>query len=59
MFEIGGKKISVKQGEVRVIPFNVPHKATAVKDTIDMDVFGLIRQDWLTARAQYLRGGNR
>ena len=59
MFEIGGKKISVKEGEVLVIPSNTPHKATAVEDTIDMDVFSPIRQDWLTGQDQYLRGGNR
>ncbi len=56
LFEIDGKKISVKEGEVLVIPSNKPHKATAVKDTIDMDLFSPIRVDWLTGNDQYLRG---
>ncbi|AKA48331.1 cupin [uncultured archaeon] len=56
IFEIDGKEISVKAGEVLVIPSNKPHKATAVEDTIDMDLFSPIRQDWITGNDQYLRG---
>ena len=56
IFEIGGKEISVKEGEVLVIPSNTPHKATAVVDTIDMDLFSPIRHDWITGDDQYLRG---
>lgn len=59
LFEIGGKTISVKEGEVLVIPSNTPHKATALEDTIDMDIFSPIRQDWLSGNDQYLRGDNR
>jgi quercetin dioxygenase-like cupin family protein len=59
LFEINGKKIRVREGEVLIIPSNTPHKATAIEDTIDMDVFSPIRQDWLTGQDQYLRGGKR
>lgn len=56
MFEINGKKINVKAGEVLVIPSNTPHKATAVEDTVDMDLFSPIRHDWITGDDAYLRG---
>lgn len=57
VFEIDGEKISVKEGDVLVIPSNKPHKATAMEDTIDMDLFSPIRQDWIKKTDQYLRGG--
>ena len=42
-------------GEVLVIPSNVPHKAEAVADTLDVDVFCPPRQDWLDKTDDYLR----
>jgi quercetin dioxygenase-like cupin family protein len=42
-------------GEVLVIPPNVPHKAEAVADTVDVDVFSPPRQDWLDKTDDYLR----
>jgi len=42
-------------GEVLVIPPNVPHKAEAVQDTLDVDVFSPPRQDWLDKTDDYLR----
>ena len=42
-------------GEVLVIPPNVPHKAEAVEDTLDVDVFSPPRQDWLDKSDDYLR----
>ncbi|HLH86532.1 MAG TPA: cupin domain-containing protein [Thermoplasmataceae archaeon] len=56
VFEIGGKKISVKSGEVLVIPSNVPHKATSPVDTLEMDIFSPIRMDWINKEDDYLRG---
>ena len=58
LFEIDGKKIIVKEGEVLIIPSNKPHKATAIEDTIDMDIFSPIREDWLSGNDRYLRGEN-
>jgi unsaturated pyranuronate lyase len=45
----------VKAGEVLVIPSNVPHRALAVEDTLDLDVFAPPRQDWLNGTDDYLR----
>jgi hypothetical protein len=38
-----------------VIPSNVPHKAEALADTLDVDVFCPPRQDWLDKTDDYLR----
>lgn len=47
--------VLVKAGEVLVIPPDTPHKAEAVEDTLDLDVFSPPRQDWLTKTDDYLR----
>lgn len=49
------ESIVVHAGEVLVIPPNVPHKAEAVEDTLDVDVFCPPRQDWLDKTDDYLR----
>ena len=38
------------------MPSNVPHKALALEDTLDVDVFTPPRQDWLDGTDDYLRG---
>jgi quercetin dioxygenase-like cupin family protein len=47
--------IDVMAGEVLTIPSNVPHKAEALEDTLDVDVFNPPRQDWLQKTDSYLR----
>ncbi len=46
----------VRSGEVLHIPSNVPHKAEALEDTLDLDVFSPPRRDWLDGTDAYLRG---
>jgi quercetin dioxygenase-like cupin family protein len=58
-FELEGREITVHKGEVLVIPSNVPHRAVALEDTLDLDVFAPIRHDWLTKDDSYLRRGER
>jgi quercetin dioxygenase-like cupin family protein len=58
-FEIEGKEIVVRKGEVLSIPSNVPHRAVALEDTIDLDIFSPIRTDWLSKNDAYLRRGER
>lgn len=48
--------IDVMAGEVLLIPSLVFHKAEALEDTLDVDVFSPPRQDWLDKTDQYLRG---
>ena len=55
-FEIGGKEIVVAAGEVLRIPSFVPHRAVALEDTLDLDIFSPIRHDWLIKDDAYLRG---
>jgi quercetin dioxygenase-like cupin family protein len=55
-FWIDGKIIVVHAGEVLTIPPHMPHKAEAVADTVDLDIFTPPRADWLNRTDQYLRG---
>jgi quercetin dioxygenase-like cupin family protein len=45
--------IEVLAGQVLAIPSNVPHKAEALEDTLDVDVFSPPRQDWLDGTDTY------
>ena len=47
--------IDVRAGEVLHIPSQVQHKAEALEDTLDVDVFSPPRQDWLDKTDDYLR----
>ena len=53
--ENGEEEVTVRAGEVLVIPPNLPHKAEALEDTLDMDIFSPPRQDWLDKTDDYLR----
>lgn len=55
-FEIDGRDMVVKAGEVLCIPPNMPHQAEAIEDTLDLDIFYPPRADWLAKTDQYLRG---
>ncbi len=54
-FWIDGKEIIVNSGEVLTIPPNMPHKAEALLDTIDLDIFDPPRADWMNKTNTYLR----
>ncbi|HET8528067.1 MAG TPA: cupin domain-containing protein [Gaiellaceae bacterium] len=54
-FTIEGETIDVAAGEVLHIPAHVPHRAEALEDTLDVDVFHPPRQDWLDKTDTYLR----
>jgi unsaturated pyranuronate lyase len=49
------EEITVHAGEVLLIPSHVPHKAEALEETLDVDVFSPPRQDWLDKKDDYLR----
>jgi len=51
--EAGETELIVRAGEVLHIPSNVPHKAEAMEDTVDLDVFSPPRQDWLDGTDTY------
>ena len=51
--EDGAEEVIVRAGEVLHIPSNVPHMAEALEDTLDVDIFSPIRQDWLDHTDSY------
>jgi quercetin dioxygenase-like cupin family protein len=56
-FELEGKVVVVGAGQVLRIPSNVPHRAVALEDTLDLDIFSPLRHDWLKKDDAYLRRG--
>ncbi len=53
--EDGAEERVVRAGEVLHIPSHLPHKAEALEDTLDVDIFSPPRQDWLDKSDAYLR----
>jgi quercetin dioxygenase-like cupin family protein len=51
----GADPIDVGAGEVLHIPSHVPHRALALEDTLDVDIFSPPRQDWLDGTDSYFR----
>ena len=47
--------VDVLAGEVLHITSGVQHKALALEDTLDVDIFSPPRQDWLDKTDDYLR----
>jgi unsaturated pyranuronate lyase len=45
----------VRAGEVLHIPPNVPHRAEALENTLDVEIFCPPREDWLAGTDAYLR----
>lgn len=54
-FVVAGKSTVVRAGEFLVIPPGIPHSATALEDTEDIDFFTPPRQDWIDKDDSYLR----
>ena len=55
--EQGEDEMVLRAGEVLVIPSRVRHKAEALEDTVDVDIFTPPRRDWLDGSDAYLRTG--
>ncbi len=51
--EQGDETLDVGPGEVLHIPSNVWHRAEALEDTLDIDVFSPPREDWLNHTDNY------
>ena len=52
---MGGEELILRAGQLLVIPPNVPHKALALEDTLDIDIFSPIRHDWLEHTDTYFQ----
>jgi unsaturated pyranuronate lyase len=51
----GAEQVDVHTGEVLHIPSWLPHKAEAIGEVLDVDIFCPPRQDWLDGTDAYLR----
>jgi quercetin dioxygenase-like cupin family protein len=54
-FIVDGGDVVVRAGEVLQIPPNVPHAAEAIEDTLAIDVFTPVRQDWVDRTDTYFQ----
>lgn len=54
-FRLAGTEVTVRAGEVLCIPSWLAHSAEALEDTVELDLFSPIRQDWLDRTDDYLR----
>lgn len=50
-----GREYIVDPGEVLVIPSGLPHAIEALEDSVFIDFFAPVREDWLQGKDQYLR----
>jgi quercetin dioxygenase-like cupin family protein len=54
-FVLAGEEVILKAGQVLRIPPHVPHSAEALEDSIAVDLFSPVREDWLRGDDAYLR----
>lgn len=54
-FDIRGQEVVLREGEILHIPSNVPHGVVALEDTLNLEIFAPVRQDWITGQDNYLR----
>jgi quercetin dioxygenase-like cupin family protein len=53
LFRIEGREIVVKAGEVMQIPGRIAHEVDVLEDTLVVDVFSPVRQDWIDKTDNY------
>ena len=54
-FCLDGTEIVVRTGEMLRIPGGVPHSVLAEEDTVAVDIFAPVREDWIRGDDAYLR----
>ena len=52
-FTLDGRDVIVRTGEVLQIPGGVPHEVEVIEDTVAVDVFSPVRQDWIDGTDTY------
>lgn len=55
-FVVGGEEQIVATGESMIVPGGVPHEVEALEDSLVLDIFSPVRDDWLRGEDAYLRG---
>jgi quercetin dioxygenase-like cupin family protein len=51
---VNNQEIVVRPGQILVIPPNLEHSGETLEDTIEMNCFSPLRQDWLSGELGYL-----
>jgi quercetin dioxygenase-like cupin family protein len=54
-FAFDDATVDVRAGESLQIPGNAAHEVTAVEDSVALDVFCPVREDWIRGEDAYLR----
>jgi quercetin dioxygenase-like cupin family protein len=54
-FRMNGQDLTVGAGEVLQIPGGLEHEVEVVEDTVAIDVFSPVRQDWIDKTDDYFR----
>jgi quercetin dioxygenase-like cupin family protein len=49
------EQVTLGPGDLLIIPGNLPHSAEALEDTLNIDVFAPVREDWESGADDYLR----
>jgi len=52
---VGDEECVLKAGEMLHVPPDVPHSNEALEDTVIMEIFSPIREDWIKGDDSYLR----
>ena len=52
---LDGSELTLSGGNTLVVPPNVPHSVEALEDTVAVDVFSPVREDWIRGDDAYLR----
>jgi quercetin dioxygenase-like cupin family protein len=55
LFTTDGEESILRAGEIHCIPPHVPHGVVALEDTVALEIFSPIRQDWIDGKDNYLR----
>ena len=55
-FVVGDEEQIVAAGESVAVPSNVPHSVDALADSVVLEVFSPVRDDWVRGDDAYLRG---
>jgi quercetin dioxygenase-like cupin family protein len=50
-------EVTLSAGESIALPADVPHEVEALEDSVVIDVFSPVREDWVRGDDAYLRGG--
>jgi len=56
LLHLDEREIELGEGEMILIPGNIPHGAVALEETETLEIFAPRREDWITKNDAYLRG---